>query len=299
MKMNKNLCSTKRRTVTITFGDVAENGVGMEQIGEMAQRGFSREEMEECEIRLRSMGFQVEKILLSAELDNALTDHIDSNLVAEARSTNPIILIVRKGVNQIFSDPENGADCLLAEQQDLNWDVKKMNKGKVMNSLARHNLCYGAEASDPNYDQKRGRVIAFESVPLLNHVREWLPTVLGESAEKLNAEGNLYYDIQKCAIGFHGDGERRKVIAFRLGETFPLHYQWYYKSQPVGLRMTFMLNHGDFYIMSDKSVGNDWKIRNQLTLRHAAGSADKYIDAPLRRKEKKKEKKTRKRERDE
>ena len=33
------------------------------------------------------------------------------------------------------------------------------------------------------------------------------------------------------------------------------------------------LNHGDIYIMSEKSVGNDWKRRKIPTLRHAAGFA--------------------------
>ena len=37
-----------------------------------------------------------------------------------------------------------------------------------------------------------------------------------------------------------------------------------------------MLNHGDFYVMSEKTVGFDWKRKSILTLRHAAG-AKKYL----------------------
>lgn len=288
MKSNMN---NRKSTITVTFGDVAENGVGMQQIGEKATRGFTAQEVDDCENRLRQMGYEVERVNLSELLDGV---DINPEILASARAENAVLLIVRRGVNKIL-DMENGADALLAEQQALNWDTLKLNKGKVMNALARHNLCYADNASEPDYAQGRGRVIAFESVPHLNHIRESWPEMLGESAENLKAEGNLYYDVKECAIGFHGDTERRKVVALRLGASFPLHYQWHYKSEPVGPRMTIMLDHGDFYIMSDKSVGNDWKTRNILTLRHAAGSADKYIDAPERRRVAKKLK----RERDE
>ena len=41
--------------------------------------------------------------------------------------------------------------------------------------------------------------------------------------------------------------------------------------------MLIQLNHGDMYIMSEKAVGNDWKLKNKPTLRHAAGAA-KYTN---------------------
>ena len=99
---------------------------------------------------------------------------------------------------------------------------------------------------------------------------------LGNKAWNLEAEGNLYYDPSKCGISFHGDAERRKVVAVRLGGDLPLHYQWFQRSKPIGERMKFTLNHGDLYIMSEKAVGTDWKKRIKSTLRHAAG-AEKYL----------------------
>ena len=36
------------------------------------------------------------------------------------------------------------------------------------------------------------------------------------------------------------------------------------------------LNDGDVYIMSEKAVGADWKLRSKYTIRHAAG-AKKYL----------------------
>jgi hypothetical protein len=46
----------------------------------------------------------------------------------------------------------------------------------------------------------------------------------------------MYYDNSKCGIGFHGDGERRKVIALRLGDSLPICYQWFKDGNPCGNR---------------------------------------------------------------
>lgn len=77
--------------------------------------------------------------------------------------------------------------------------------------------------------------------------------------------------MNKCYIGLHGDTERRLVVAFRLGASFPIFYQWYQWSKTVGHTIKFDLNNGDMYIMSDKAVGFDWKKKKIHTLRHAAG----------------------------
>ena len=95
---------------------------------------------------------------------------------------------------------------------------------------------------------------------------------MGDKAKELACEGNYYYDVSKCGIGFHGDGERKRVVGLRLGASIPLHYQWFQKSVPIGQRYIVELEHGDLYIMSEKAVGTDWLFRSKLTLRHAAGS---------------------------
>jgi hypothetical protein len=96
-------------------------------------------------------------------------------------------------------------------------------------------------------------------------ISEWTEDVL------LNGEANYYYDISKCGIGFHGDGERRKVFAVRMGETMPLYFRWYQNSQPVGEPFELVLNDGDMYIMSEKAVGFDWLKKKVPTLRHSTG----------------------------
>ncbi len=53
---------------------------------------------------------------------------------------------------------------------------------------------------------------------------------------------------------------------------------WYYNFEPRGKNVSFVLNPGDIYCMSEKTVGTDWKanlskgwINKRYTLRHAAG----------------------------
>jgi hypothetical protein len=96
-------------------------------------------------------------------------------------------------------------------------------------------------------------------------ISEWTEDML------LNGEANYYYDISQCGIGFHGDGERRKVFAVRMGETMPIYFKWYQNSEPVGEAFELILNDGDMYIMSEKAVGFDWLKKKIPTLRHSTG----------------------------
>ena len=182
------------------------------------------------------------------------------------------LLHIPAGVNCIVS-----ADKVLQEQQELSYDTKAKMYGRVVNKHARYNI-----SQEPDYDSGKGRVVMFDQVKYLCKLRNTWLQIIGPKAAKLLAEGNYYYDITKTGIGYHGDAERRKVIAARFGNSMPLHYQWFYQSNPIGTRGVLGLNHGDIYIMSEKAVGTDWKKRSHLTLRHAAG-ASKYVKKPFTR----------------
>lgn len=237
-------------TITITFGDVCENHVGNQQLGTLRDEGFTIEDLEAFQRRFERRG-------LTCELHR-----LDSNPEFFPAS----ILIIRKGVD-LFVESED----LFEELKSLDWDKKAKMRGRVVNKKARHNLCFADEAQDANYEEGKGTVIAFSDVHLLDHIRQNLSKILKTKGEGLYAEGNHYYDVNKTYIGFHGDSERKIVVALRLGASFPLIYQWYFRSEPVGKRFVFELEHGDMYVMSEKAVGRDWKKRSQYTLRHGAG----------------------------
>ena len=131
-------------TYTITLGDCAENGVGMEQIGEKAIIGYTPR-------RLRRMARYWKKL--------------DSSLEPELihLGEDAWVLVVRGGVNAICDD----ADELLEELQELEWDRKALQRGRVVNKHARYNLCFSEVDREPDYPEGKGRLIAWSSVSSL------------------------------------------------------------------------------------------------------------------------------------
>lgn len=248
-------------TFTVTYGDQAENHVGMQKIGQMAAEGFSPDELREAQFRFEQIGCECELVDLAAAED------------VPAGAQPAAILVVRGGVAALTGCPW---EDMYLEQSRLPYDQQAFMYGRVVNKRARYNLCFADFSQEPDYAAGRGRVVDFASVPLTAAVRETLPDFLGEKARALAAEGNHYYDPQKCGIGFHGDGERKKVVAVRLGAPLPLCYQWYHQGQALGGRIALELRGGDLYIMSEKASGWDWKRKKIPTLRHAAG-AQKYL----------------------
>lgn len=252
-----------KQTFTLTFGDQAENHAGMQIIGELSKEGFTLKDL-----------FQAKKYFKNQN-SNLVCDIYDlrsileDNQIKEYNIEKAFILIVRNGLDGLLS-PSTSED-FYNEQYKLEKDKKALMKGRVVNKKARYNLCFSENNQEPDYEKGQGRIIAFNDVPLLNKLRLKWNEVIGEKGKNLVAEGNYYYDVDNCFINFHGDTERTKVIAVRVGESFPLYYQWYYKTNPIGDRIEFNLNNGDIYFMSEKAVGRDWKKRNIFTLRHAAG----------------------------
>ena len=182
------LSREKNETITITFGDVAENHVGMQKLGSPAAAGFTVAELEEVKESFEANGY-------ACELVN-LNDALEPN--DRKISTKAAILIVRNFLKDKFqptSEPENDiASELLKEELMLNWDKKAKMYGRVVNKEVRWNLCYADEPQDPDYEIGKGRVVSWQQVPLLSHLRDLLPQYFGPKAANLVAEGNRYYD---------------------------------------------------------------------------------------------------------
>lgn len=243
--------------ISITFGERVENHAGMQMLGNLAKEGFGILELQSARERFEAVGVKCELVNLSTIEGSAPA------WILIARNAFPVLV---KGVEQTQA---------VSELRSLKWDTQAKMRGRVVNKKARHNLCFTETAQEPDYEQGKGRIMAFQDVSCLRQLRDALPIYLGEKAKNLLAEGNLYYDTSKCGIGYHGDSERKIVIAFRFGEDMPLCYQWYQKGERVGEKQEFVLHPGDMYVMSEKATGFDWKKRNIATLRHAAG-CEKY-----------------------
>ena len=247
-------------TSTLTFGDCAENHVRMEQIGVRCGKGegFSLLDVMRARRKFRQAGAICELVVLNSRT---------------------CVLVVRGGVDYLLGD--SGSDALKAEQDALPKDTKALMWGRVVNKHARHNLCFAPVGHPAAYAEGRGTVISYSDVPLTERLWRSLGDWFGPkaAAATLNGEGNYYYDVTRCGIGYHGDSERRKVIAVRLGATMPLHFQAFQYGRPVGPHTVIQLGHGDVYMMSEEAVGTEWKSSSKVVFRHAAGSP-KFTDLP-------------------
>ena len=158
---------------------------------------------------------------------------------------------------------------------NISWDRKYFDtrRQKVLNKRARANLCFAEESQEADFENKKGTKVAYDSIPNLLRLKNKIENMIDDTG--LQCEGNLYDDISKNGIGWHGDAERKKVLGVRLGSSAPLKFRWYKNGEIVGTTLNLTLNSGDVYIMTEKTTGNDWKKRNIYTLRHSAIS-DKY-----------------------
>ncbi len=257
----------KDSTWTVTFSERVENHVGMQIVGDMADTGFSIQDLIEFQTICKAQGKYKCEIV---DIEESLPEDLRNDF------TKAQLLIVRKGMQMLMGQDYNNLVKETKMSKNI-VDKKAWMRGRVVNKLARYNLCYGDEDQNPDYESKKGTIVAFNQVPYLNKIRDRLYSLFGEKCKDLLAELNYYYDIKKCGIGFHGDSERRRVIGLRFGSSMNLQYQWFQEGKNIGDRVEVNLNEGDFYIMSEKAVGTDWKKRKIPTLRHAAG-AKKYTD---------------------
>ena len=261
-------------TYTITMAESGENHAGMQIIGTKAKDGFTAAELGQLGHYALSKEFKVE----FHRLDALLSEEHRKMLSAEALDS-ACILIIRNGV-ELFHPGERAA-AFKAETRAIEdqVDKKAFMKGKVVNKLARWNLCYGDCKQAPDYEAKKGTIVPFSEVPYLNHIRTCLPLLLGPKAKDLIGELNYYYDNSKCGINYHGDAERTRVVGIRVGASLPLVFYWHLgkPTARVSAPARFDIHDGDIYVMGAKAVGTDWRKQLIPTLRHAAG-CDKYIE---------------------
>lgn len=263
----------ERETMTITFGDVAENHPGMQKLGKLAKEGLTLDDLRKAKALFEANGYNCELIDIKSVLES------DKD---KAEAPEAYILVVRGFLKDKFDEDNKViADVLYEEEANLQWDKKAMMYKKVVNKNARWNLCYDETPQEPNYEIGKGRVIAWGQIPYLKHFRDLLPMYFGEKANNLVAEGNRYYDVNSCYINYHRDRERKIVIALRLGASLPLKYQWFRDGKPVGKEIKIIMNHGDLYAMSERALG--WGFNSKkLNVQHAAG-----LDKNIKIKEKK------------
>ena len=281
--------------MSLTCAPGGENHAGMEIIGRMPVKGegFKATDMEGLGPYFENLGFDSSVL----NLNNLSGQNTIMGLGSDDQAR---VLLLRRWIQATFEVTtvqdiykELIADTWDAEYLDKNKyrieivdGVETKVRGKRMNKRARTNLCYVAgREQDPDVWKGKGRIVDLKKKIALNQavdrLRGMIEAGLIEIGSKTKVEinvveGNRYYNLKTTGIGFHGDTERVVVICISIGcDNYPMRWQWFKDGMPLGNPIDITLNCGDVYIMSEKAVGADWKLRSIYTLRHAAG-AKKY-----------------------
>jgi len=278
-----------KRAICITNGEQGENHAGMQMLGKgLADEGYTLEDALKFKEKFENMGgtailYDLKEECLGERKDECneeayiLKFEDGVNVLFRNKIEKEVEKACKKGdiIKEKLFDIYN-AEKLFEEQFTFEWDKKYWDtrRSKVLNKNARWNVCYGEEAQEPDYENKKGTVIAYSQCKVMRAWRKELLILIEEFEEDFVAEGNLYYNVLKTGIGFHGDAERRKVVAGNFcdeGVIRELNYIAYLKSERIGKRFRMKLKNGDMYIMIAAAAGTDWKKRKKITFRHAAG----------------------------
>src|SRR3990172_10539367 len=113
-------------TITLTFGEVAENHRGMQKIGNgVVDSGFNLNEMEMAKLKFEEKGYKSDYVRLDQDCK------IEEHKLEEAS-----VLVIRDGVKALI---DTDADEVFKEQIGLVWDSKAYMYGRVVEKRARHN----------------------------------------------------------------------------------------------------------------------------------------------------------------
>ena len=291
--------------IALTMADCGENHIGNQQVGTIpvAGTGFKASDID-------GMAPYFEKLYESSLIkqDNAVQvlnlnelSGVD-NLKKMNAGHQGRVLVLRNWMANI-KGAMGFTDNVYNEVVKYDWDKKYLDpnkyreeivngekvriRGKILNKKARENKMFvKGMTQKADYINGKGTIEDVNKMPFLKLAVDILQRQISESLIacgsktqiKINVvEGNRYYDLKKTGIGFHGDTERVVVICLTIGGGggYPMRFQWFKDGMPIGNSIDLALNDGDVYIMSEKAVGADWKLRSKYTLRHAAG-ADKY-----------------------
>ena len=120
--------------------------------------------------------------------------NLDSKLRPEGVIFQPAAILVLRNFY-------NMADLLFKDLMLLNWDTKALMRGEVKNKQARYNLCFADFEQEP--EKGKGRVIMINKIDEMLNLQKQIEKLT--NLNNLNAEGNLYFDVEKCGIGSHGE----------------------------------------------------------------------------------------------
>ena len=258
---------TTKPTWSLTIGNGGENHTGMEFLGNLRKKG---------------QGWDIDRLLYAKEIMESIFDKqvdlynlnkecLEGVTIPEGQKPKDAYLMVVRG---FLSDRVH--QNMIKELGSYVWDRKYWDtrRQKVLNKLARANVCYGKEGREANYAEGKGTIVGFEQSPLVGNLLKVVEILMRD--KDLIVEGNQYDDVSKNGIGPHGDSERVCVSCLRVGESMPMKFGMFWNCKLRGKPFETLIKGGDLYFMSEEAVGAEWKSRSKWVWRHCAG-APKYL----------------------
>ena len=254
-------------TWSLTIGNGGENHTGMEFLGNLRKKGQGWDLA-----RLLYAKDVLENIFdKQVDLYNLNKECLDGVTIPKASKPKDAYLMVVRGflTDRVHKN-------MIKELGSYKWDRKYWDtrRQKVLNKLARANVCYGKEGRAANYAEGKGTIIGFDQSPLVGNLLQVIEILMKD--EGLIVEGNQYDDVSKNGIGPHGDTERVCVACLRVGASMPMKFGMFWNCKVRGKPFETIINGGDLYFMSEEAVGAEWKSRSKWIWRHCAG-APKYL----------------------
>ena len=263
----KSESNTLKPTWSLTVGNGGENHTGMEFLGNLRKKG---------------QGWDVDRLLYAKDILESIFDknvelfNLNEeclqgvNIPKGSKPKDAYLMVVRNFLS------ENVHKNMIKELGSYEWDRKYWDtrRQKVLNKLARANVCYGKEGRAANYAEGKGTIIGFDKSPLVGNLLKVVEILMQDKG--LIVEGNQYDNVSKNGIGPHGDTERVCVSCLRIGESMPMKFGMFWNCKLRGKPFETVINGGDLYFMSEEAVGAEWKSRSKWIWRHCAG-APKYL----------------------
>jgi len=201
----------------------------------------------------------------------------NSQLYALHYNTEHLNITVPEAWLLIIKNPFNNSDSIYSEIYNSTYctvQEKKSSNKKLAPKKARKTLFfsdYGSEIFSTEYGinvrnfpslvSLYSQIYAFSS---FSHSSEYISTI----------EANYYPNIHRTNIRNSFTLPRPKNITYCLGETIPLTFQWFCRGIAITPKVTFELESGDIYVMSEKTMGCNSKKLSDTSLRHYVGLAN-------------------------
>ena len=259
--------NTLKPTWSLTVGNGGENHTGMEFLGNLRKKGQGWD----LDRLLYAKGVMESIFDKKVELFNLNEECLQGvNIPKGSKPKDAYLMVVRNFLS------ENVHKNMIKELGSYEWDRKYWDtrRQKVLNKLARANVCYGKEGRAANYAEGKGTIVGFDKSPLVGNLLKVVEILMQD--KDLIVEGNQYDNVSKNGIGPHGDTERVCVSCLRIGESMPMKFGMFWNCKLRGKPFETVINGGDLYFMSEEAVGAEWKSRSKWIWRHCAG-APKYL----------------------